>query len=121
MAFKFRGHSIVNTIAAATATPVYPMNQYPTPSNASFAVEALDGGDLTYTVQHTLDEISARAVSAGGSGLNFFDHSDVSGINASGGAAREGNYAFPVVGVRLNVTAVSGSARYKFTVLQAGH
>lgn len=117
---NFRGHTTFMTIGAVTATPVYPMNQYPVPFNASFVVEALDGGDVTYSVQHTLDEISAGAVSAGGSGLTFLDHSDVSGVNASSQAFSDGNYAFPITGVRLNVTAVSGSARMKFTVLQQG-
>ena len=51
-------------------------------------------GTVTYTVQHTFD------------GVNWFDHEFVVG----GTANDDGNYAFPVASIRLNVTAGGGTA-----------
>lgn len=52
-------------------------------------------GTATYSVQHTFGE-----------GV-WFDHGTVAGASANG----DGNYAFPVVGIRLNVTAGTGTVK----------
>lgn len=58
----------------------------------SYAVSVT--GTCTYTVQHSLD------------GLGWFDNTD----NLNQTTAQDGNYIFPVRGVRVNVTAGTGTA-----------
>lgn len=50
-------------------------------------------GTATYTVQHTYD------------GTNWFDHPTVAGSTAND----DGSYQFPVVSIRVNVTAGTGT------------
>lgn len=61
-------------------------------SRVGFGV--VTSGTVTYTVQHTFD------------GTNWFDHEFTVGKTASD----DGNYAFPIAGIRLNVTAGTGTA-----------
>lgn len=64
-------------------------------------------GTVTYDVQHTFDNIFDSSITP-----TAFTHSSVTGKTAN----QDGNYAFPVRAVRLNVTAGSGSVT--ITVLQ---
>lgn len=58
-------------------------------------------GTVTYTVEHSFD------------GINFFPHEElVAQIDN-----QDGNYAFPIAGIRVNVTAGTGTAT--LTSLQA--
>jgi hypothetical protein len=74
-----------------------------------FAV-TIGGGTLTYDVEHTFDDIFDPAVTP-----VWFDHSSVvAKVNVNA----DGNYAFPVRAIRLNVTAwTSGTAT--LTVIQS--
>jgi hypothetical protein len=66
-------------------------------------------GDCTFKVQHTFDNIWDPRVTP-----TWFDHSSVFGKTAN----TDGNYAFPVRGIKVVITAGStGSA--VMTVLQA--
>lgn len=67
-------------------------------------------GTLTYKVQHTFDDIQDSAVTP-----TWFDHSTITGKTAN----QDGNYAFPIAAVRLNVTAFT-SGSVTMTLLQAG-
>lgn len=87
-----------------------PLNHYAVPFNVGFGVTKTGTGDATYSVQHTFNDVLA------GSAATAFDHSFVSGQTA----ARDGNYAFPVMAVRLAITAASGSSTWEFHVVQAG-
>jgi archaellum component FlaF (FlaF/FlaG flagellin family) len=60
-------------------------------------------GTVTYTVQHTFD------------GSNWFDHDATDLVDAV--ANQDGNYAYPVAGIRVNVTAGTGSVT--LTTIQA--
>ena len=73
---------------------------YISPFNIGFGVVV--SGTVNYTVQHTFD------------GTNWFNHPDVQGLAAS----QDGNYAFPVVQIRLTVNSGSGTAT--LTAIQAG-
>mgnify|MGYP003350628067 FL=1 len=73
---------------------------YISPFNIGFGVVV--SGTVNYTVQHTFD------------GTNWFNHPDI----ASQTANADGNYAFPVIQVRLTVNSGSGTAT--ITVIQAG-
>lgn len=64
-------------------------------------------GTVTYDVQHTFDDIFDADVTP-----IAFTHSSVTGKTAN----QDGNYAFPIRAMRLNVTAGTGSVT--ITILQ---
>lgn len=82
------------------STNPYTADYYVTPFNIGFGVVV--SGTVDYTVQHTFD------------GTNWFNHPNV--VNQT--AAADGNYAFPVLQVRLTISSGSGSAT--MTLIQAG-
>lgn len=88
---------------ADTASPLKVMNQYQSPFNVSFGVVVT--GTVDYTVQHTFDDPFAADPT-------FFNHADVAGSTASA----DGNYAFPVAGIRVFLNSGAGSLRV--TILQ---
>lgn len=67
-------------------------------------------GTVTYTIEHTLDNI------VDGETPTWFPHSTLAGISATA----DGNYAFPITAWRVNVTAGTGSVAVKF-VQQSGN
>jgi len=76
----------------------------------SIAVILSSGASLTYKAQHTLDDIQDTSTV-----LNWLDNDAL----ASKTVSDDGNVAFPVRGVRLNITAfTSGTATITF--IQAG-
>lgn len=98
------------SLSASGASAWIPMDPHISPFNIGFGVAKTGTGDITYTVQHTFDNVIA------GSAATAFDHPYVSGATTN----RDGNYAFPVAAVRLNVTAVSGVATATMILYQAG-
>lgn len=64
-------------------------------------------GTVTYDVQHTFDNIYDSTVTP-----TAFTHSSVTGKTAN----QDGNYAFPIKAIRLNVTAGTGTVT--ITILQ---
>jgi hypothetical protein len=94
------------------ATALIPLNLYIL-TNASFNVVLSEDADLTYSVQHTLDDVFAKGFDA--STATWFDHETVVDKTASA----EGKYTSPVAAVRLSVTSyTAGSAA--ITLVQAG-
>lgn len=77
-----------------------PLDHYISPFNVGFGVVV--SGTVTYSVQHTFD------------GTNWFDHPTV----VSQTTNQDGNYAFPVLQIRL--AGLSGSGTAVLTVIQAG-
>ena len=75
-------------------------DHYISPFNIGFGVVV--SGTVNYTVQHTFD------------GTNWFNHPDVVGQASNA----DGNYAFPVLLIRLTVNSGSGTAT--LTAIQAG-
>lgn len=73
----------------------------------SVSVGVVVTGTVTYTVEHTHDNIQDPAVT-----VTWFPHATL----AAQSATAEGYYAFPVTSIRLNVTAGTGTA--KMTVTQ---
>ena len=98
-----------NTAALTSAGPWIPMNHLAQPFNVGFGVRV--GGTLTYSVEHTFQDIYQVGVSA-----VAFRHSDVSLKTAN----LDGNYAFPVFAIRLNVGTVAVSGTAILHVIQAG-
>lgn len=89
------------------ATTAVPMDHYISPFNVGFGVVV--SGVVTYTVQHTFDDVFNTSVTP-----TWFNHP----VIASQTTSQDGNYAFPVTAIRLNVTAGAGTAT--ITLVQAG-
>jgi hypothetical protein len=100
--------------SAASATPAIRMNQYQVPFNVGFGIYTTGGGDSTLSVQHCFDtEVTANT--------QWYDHTDVSATTTVSASSRiDGNYAYPVAHVRMNLTAVSGTPTTRWIVLQTG-
>ena len=81
------------------------MNTNISPFNVGFGV--LVTGTVDYTVQHTFDD-------PGVGFTTWFDHPTV----ASQSTNQDGNYAFPVTGVKLLVNSGGGTATLE--LVQAG-
>jgi hypothetical protein len=101
--------AVVNAVAASV---VVPMDRRLDPFSVGIMV-TITGGTATYTVQHTLDDVwSPTFVPAS---ANWDPHPTLVNLTAQA----DGNYAFPVSAIRLNVTVVSG-ATVTMNVIQAG-
>jgi hypothetical protein len=81
------------------------MNTNTNPFNVGFGV--IVDGVVDYTVQHTFDDPAVGFTT-------WFDHPTIGDQIASA----DGNYAFPVTGIRLTVNSGAGSATLK--LIQAG-
>lgn len=83
------------------------LDHYRTPFNVGVGVVIT--GTVTATLQHTFDDVLTNPATA-----TWFDHVDLKDLIASA----DGNYAFPVRGVRINMTAGTGTVTA--TLVQAG-
>jgi hypothetical protein len=89
----------------AGSTSALVMNTDITPFNVGFGI--LVSGTVNYTVQHTFDDPAVGF-------STWFPHPTI----ASQSASADGNYAFPVTGIRLTVNSGGGTATLK--LIQAG-
>lgn len=96
----------VGPIASVTTSNPIVMDRKQNPFNVGFGVVV--SGVLTYTVEHTFDDI------LNGATATWFPHSSVVAQTAS----NDGNYAFPVTAIRLNVTAYTSGTGATITLLQ---
>lgn len=100
------------TLSAAGVTTPIPLDIY-CRTNVSFSVQLAPGSTLTYSVQHTFDDVFAPTFSP--DTATWFDNDVIAAKTAN----EDGNYAFPVTAIRLNITAfTSGTAT--ITVIQTG-
>lgn len=76
-----------------------------TPFNVGFGVVVT--GTVTYSVQHTFDDPTIGFTT-------WFSHPTIAGKTDN----QDGNYAFPVTGIKVLVTAGAGTAT--MNLLQAG-
>ena len=86
------------------------MDQYISPFNVSVAIVPTD--TATYTVQHTFDDPFATDFTP--ATAVWFSHPDLTSESGN----NDGNYAFPVRAIRLNVSAADNDVT--FYVTQAG-
>ncbi len=104
----------VNT-ASGTATSVtsdwIPTNLLETPFNVGFGVVKSGGGEVTYRVEHTFDNIFDPDVTP-----TSFIHADVTAETGN----VDGNYAFGVRAIREAIVSASGSSSLTLTTIQAG-
>lgn len=82
-----------------------PMNTNISPFNVGFGVVVT--GTVDYTVQHTFDDPAVGFTT-------WFSHPTVAGETANA----DGNYAFPVTGVKLLMNSGTGTAT--LNLVQAG-
>ena len=100
----------VTLTTSGNSSPIM-LDQHISPFAVGFGVVKIGTGDITFTVQHTFDNLYAET-----SGT-WFDHSTVSGKTAS----IDGNYDKPVCAIRLNAGAtVSGTSTVVLKAWQAG-
>lgn len=81
------------------------MNTNVSPFNVGFGV--IVSGTVDYTVQHTFDDPAVGF-------STWFSHPTVAGETTN----QDGNYAFPVTGIKVLVNSGTGSATLK--LVQAG-
>lgn len=81
------------------------MNTNISPFNVGFGVIAT--GTVNYTVQHTFDDPAVGFTT-------WYSHPTVAGLTANA----DGNYAFPVTGIKVLVNSGSGTAT--LNLIQAG-
>lgn len=101
---------VVYTINGTGVSDVMPPDQYISPFNVSLGVTVT--GTSTYTVQYTFDDVFASNYNP--SSGNWVDHPSLTAQTGS----KDSNIAYPVSGIRLNVTAGTGTVRLVIT--QAG-
>ena len=89
----------------AGSTNAFVMNTNVTPFNVGFGVVV--SGTVNYTVQHTFDDPAVGFTT-------WFPHPTI----AAQGTNQDGNYAFPVTGIRLTVNSGGGTAT--LSLIQAG-
>jgi hypothetical protein len=90
----------------------------PSPFNIGVGVVVNSTG-ITYNVEHTFDNIFGdfpNLATVVSSNATWFQNS---GITAATSNAN-GNYAYPVIGIRLNVTSGSSTGTATMTLIQAG-
>ena len=101
------------TVGSATSSAPIPLDHYQHPFNVGVAVVLSAGATLTYTVEHTFDDVFDKG----------FDPATASWFANSGLTAKtaslDGNYAFPVTAVRLRVSSYTGGTA-TMTLIQAG-
>ena len=107
----FISGQVVTASLLNTASPWMVTNIYPQPFNVGFGVIKHGGGDITFRVEHTFDDILDAGVSA-----RAFIHADVTAALSS----RDGNYAYPVRAIRVVVATASGSGGVQMTMIQSG-
>jgi len=100
----------VYSITGVTASGVYAPDHYISPFNVALGVTV--SGTVTYTVQYTFDDVFAAGFNP--ATANWVDHPSLTAQTGS----KDSNIAYPVQGIRLNVTAGTGTTR--LTIIQAG-
>ena len=101
------------TVGSATVSTPIVLDHYQDPFNVGLGIALSSGATLTYKVQHTFDDVAGNTFDP--STATWYDHTTLTAKTTSS----DGNYAFPVTAIRLNVTAyTNGSAT--MTVIMAG-
>jgi len=102
------------TVGAVGSSSVIPLNTYANPFNLGIGCDVSTGGSLTYTVEHTFDDVQKETFNP--SSAKWFSQTSLTTQTAG----KVGSYVFPVTAVRLTVTAwTSGSVT--MTVIQSGY
>lgn len=102
--------AMIVSVTGVSSSPVVPMNRNITPFNVGFGVAVT--GTINYTVQHTFDDVQSATFNP--ATATWFNHPTIAAQSANA----DGNYAFPVRGIRIIGNSGTGTAT--ITILQAG-
>lgn len=100
------------TVSGVAASAPIAISNYSAPCNVALGIKI--SATATYTVQFTFDDIFAANFVAGSA--VWYNSNDSAVVAAT--TNQMSNVAFPVVAVRINVTASTGTVT--MTVIQAG-
>jgi hypothetical protein len=100
------------TVTTTGPIAAIPLDFEATPYDIGIGVVIPAGSSATYTVEHTFDDVFANNFNP--TTATWLPHATLSGRTTTA----DGNYAYPITAVRLNVAAVTGQV--VFNVLQAG-
>lgn len=103
---------ITLTVTGAGNSAPIALDNYISPFNVGFGVVVSSGATVSYTVQHTFDDVFAPDFSA--SNATWFPHQELVAQTDN----QDGNYAFAVSAIRLNVASSNGSVT--ITAIQSG-
>lgn len=101
-------------LSALGASPPIILDVNHSPFNVSVAVVLSAAANLTYTVEHTYDDVFANNFDP--STATWFPHASMTTKTASADA----NYTYPVRAVRLSLVSPYTSGSATMTVVQAG-
>jgi hypothetical protein len=101
------------TLNSATSSPPISLDHYLTPFNVGIGCSISPAASLTYTVEHTFDDVFSENFDP--ATATWFPNTGLTNKTAS----TDGNYAFPVVAIRLRVS-IWGSGSVTMTAVQAG-
>lgn len=96
------------SVTGVAVSQVIPLDWNSSPFNVG--VGCIVSGTATYTVEHTFDDVFSPTFNP--ATASWLPNTGLTAQTAS----KDGNYAFPVRGVRLNVSAGTGTVT--MTVLQ---
>lgn len=108
----------ITITGSGVSTPWRPNYMSDSPFNIGIGV-VVNSTAVSYSVEHTFDNIFgdfANLASVTAGSATWFQNS---GITAQTSNAN-GNYAFPVLGIRLNVSSGSSTGTTTMTLVQAG-
>jgi hypothetical protein len=103
---------ITKTVTGVGVSAPIPLDNYISPFNVGFGVVVSGGATVSYTIQHTFDDVFSPTFSA--ATATWFPHEDL----VSQSTNQDGNYAFPITAMRLNVGTSNGAVT--ITAIQAG-
>lgn len=101
-------------ITGVTNSQVVPLNHYVTPFNLGFGVSVSGAGN--YTVQHTFDDVWSNSFNP--STATWFNHPTFTAITSA--TAADGNYAFPITGIRVIGNSGNAGVTVTMKLVQAG-
>lgn len=101
---------ITYSVTGVGTSNVCPADHYVSPFNV--ALNVVVSGTVTYTVQYTFDDVFAANFNP--STANWTNHPSLTAQSVT----KDSNIAYPVRGIRLNVSAGTGTAT--LTIIQAG-
>ena len=105
---------ITLTVTGVTSSSVAPMNIHTSPFNVGFGVSVSGAGN--YTVQHTFDDVFASGFNP--STATWFNHPTFTGITSANPS--DGNYAFPITGIRVIGNSGNAGITVTMKIVQAG-
>jgi hypothetical protein len=99
--------AIIVSQTGAGSSATIPLDTYANPFNVGIGVVVT--GTVNYTIQHTFDDVQDAAITP-----VFFSQPALLALSANA----DGNYAFPVRGIKILVNSGAGTATA--TIIQAG-